>query len=324
MAKVLFISSRSLNRCENITAVYNAWDGEKVFNYMEDRSSEMLRDPNADYDLVITDEFVVESKAPVIMIHHGIAGGKTYGLQRETNSQREKDILKKCSKYTTYALASSIESIPLIAEQCGIEADRVLPFGMPRTDIYFEKSKGDCYTSLGHMVSYLFAPTYRTLWDKELQPLDVELIDSLLTDNECFVVKPHMCYKGNLDKYMGYHHVFGVSKDIQTTPFLVDCSVLVTDYSSVMHDAQVLRRPVVLFAKDKDEYLNRTGMINSYPYDYSSRFCSNEEELVEMCRDAAKRGPLPEDEQIRVKYAGLCDGHATERLVKFMHELLGE
>ncbi len=324
MSKVLFISSRSLNRCENITAVYNAWDGEKVFNYMEDRSSEMLRDPNADYDLVITDEFVIESKAPVIMIHHGIAGGKTYGLQREQNSQAEKDILAICSKYTTYALASSMDSIPLIAEQCGIPEDRVLPFGMPRTDIYYAKSKGDCYTSLGHMTSYLFAPTYRTLWDKELQPLNVELIDSLLTDNEWFAVKPHMCYKGNLDKYMGYHHVFGISKDIPTTPFLVDCDVLVTDYSSIMHDAHVLGRPVVLFAKDKDEYLEKTGMLDFYPYDYSASFCSDEEELVEMCREAVKRGPSPIEKFAREKYAGLCDGHATERLIKFMHELLGD
>ena len=75
---VLFISSRPMPRCENITAVYEAYQGEKVFDLMYERTSDILSGKkDVDYDLVVTDEIVKESKAPVIMIYHGAACGKT-------------------------------------------------------------------------------------------------------------------------------------------------------------------------------------------------------------------------------------------------------
>ena len=61
---VLFISSRPMPRCENITAVYEAYDGDKIFNRMYNRTSDILSGKkDVDYDLVVTDELVKESKA---------------------------------------------------------------------------------------------------------------------------------------------------------------------------------------------------------------------------------------------------------------------
>lgn len=314
MKKVLFISERPLGRCENITAVFEAFKGEKIFDKMHNRTSDILHDPNAEYDLVVTDELVKESRAPVMMIYHGAAGGKTYLRQRPGS-----DHLKPCSDLVKYVITSSKEMTGIAALQCGVPESFVYPLGIPRMDELIGKKKGDGKTHLTlYKRAYLYAPTYRHLNDETIPPIDLWLIDKLLTDDEIFVVKPHMVIK-NFE--MGqYGHIMYVPSAIPSAPYIMDCDVLITDYSSIMFDAHAMRKPVVLFAKDKDAYLNDPGMCLNYPDGYSSRFCEDEKTLVEILRKTDKPGV--EDYICREKTTGMCDGYATERVVDLINDIL--
>lgn len=315
---VLFISSRPMPRCENITAVYEAYQGDKIFNRMYNRTNDILSGKkDVDYDLVVTDELVKESKAPVIMIYHGAACGKTYLLQRPDNWDTPG--IKAGSKLLEYVVTSSDSAAAqtMTAKQCGVKPDKILPFGMPRLDKYVNRLRP--YKRMGY--TYLYAPTFRTLDDEKFGDIDLELMDLLLADGEKLLIKPHMIFKREMPENH-YKHIEFLSKDEPSEPYIFESDVLITDYSSIMFDAHAMGIPVVLFEKDADSYLKDPGMCMSYPNGYASRHTQYETELVSLCRSAAILGPKEEDLKCKELTVNMCDGHATERICDLIDKML--
>lgn len=307
---ILFTSDRPLYRAENIKAVYDAYDGEKMFI----RTDPWHYNPEVEskkYSLRVCDEFIFSSPGKAIMIGHGISGGKSFGLDQPNPYFRREN-----ARFLTYVISTSEATRDLVARQSGVAIGNVLPLGMPRTDAYFGRIKGDGGTILAEKRAYLFAPTWRNQHEGSFPDIDWDYLDSLLCDDEVLAVKPHMLTRHVLKKQ--YRHIVEVSSDAPSTPYLIDCDVLVTDYSSIMLDAHVLRKPVVLFEKQKG-YAESRGMYLQYPDEYASRYCTTEADLVYILRTAFE--PLEADIRCREYTASACDGHSTERVVKLIREV---
>lgn len=297
---ILFTSVRPLERAENIKAVYDAYDGDKVF---VQRSYSKPIENIEQYSLMVTDGLVEQSPGKYLWIGHGMGAGKTIGLQHPTAPFHGSELV-------TYAIASSVDIIPTVAEFCGISQDKVIPLGMPRTDAYFQADK-----PASDKKHYLYAPTFRG-WRGWHPKWDI--LDSGLFDTEVLTVKPHMVNNAAfLPRKM--RHIVEASKDIPSTPFLLETDVLVTDYSSIMFDAYVMRKPVVLFAKDKFRYLRRRGMYCQYPEWYSDFYCDNENDLLHYMRQAKW---TPHMEELRRYHAGACDGRSTKRCIELIKDML--
>lgn len=308
---VLFTSNRPLYRAENIKAVYDAYDGRKEFIQTDPwRRDDRLSSHK--YAIRVCDEFISASPGKAVMIGHAISGGKTYGLDQPNpyHNRRNAELL-------THVIASSEEMIPLVAKQSGVLESHVLPLGTPRTDAYIGARKGDGGTFLAEKRAYLFAPTFRNAGESDYPRIDWEWLDAHLTDEEIFVVKPHMVKKHMLDGH--WKHLVEVPSTDPSTPYLMDCDVLITDYSSIMFDAHVLRKPVVLFEKNKG-YVQTRGMYLEYPGGYSSRYCTDEKELLDLLRQADR--PQKEDRECLRRTASACDGHASERVARLIKEML--
>lgn len=308
---IVFASSRALERAENIKAVYDSYKGEKAFCRLDKYGSGVdIR--TGRYDLLVTDEYPSEAHSKVLMINHGITGAKLSGLLMP-----HPYITDWNSKLLTYATTSGKDMIDIVARECGIDRSRVVPTGMPRTDAYIGKHKGDGHTFLAKKRSYLFVPTFRGIYDKPMPDIDWKLIDDALSDDEVFVVKAHMltgCIVGR-----PFRHIVEIFGELPSTPYLIDSDVVITDYSSIMLDAMLLDKPVVLFGKDKS-FLETRGMNFKYPDDYSSMYCTNETDLVQIIRQAN----APDNTAIdcRNRLASACDGHATKRVLDLMESML--
>lgn len=303
---ILLTSSRDLERAENIKAVFDGYPGAKRFLQVSPSYKPPELTSHA-FSLRVTDEFIGESPGHAIMIGHGIAGGKLYGLDQPGAYHT-----KENARLLDYVVTTSIDMVDLVAKQSGVSRDQVLPLGMPRTDQYFlPRNKPEKRL-------YLYAPTFRSRKDPPAPVIDWYKIDRLLTDGEIFAWKPHMVNRSYFTQI--YKHVIRISQDAPSAPWLMDCAVLITDYSSIMFDAHVLRKPVILFDKTLG-YTKTRGMYLKYPDEYASRFCSTEEELIEICRNADK--PQEADERCRQLCAGACDGHSTERVVKLIEDITG-
>ena len=316
----LFNSARNLYRCENITAVWDAYKGSKIFKrggYVD-----LIKQDSDRYDIVITDEFV-RNKDPhqkIIMIAHGLTGGKLYGID-----QPQGQFTPECCKLVDYYITSSEYGRKFAASAAGIPIDQCLPLGMPRTDKYINKHKGDGNTILSrYKRSYLYLPTFRTRYNQPSPKIDYEYLNSLLEEDEVFVVKRHIIRKNKmLPKTLT--NICEVANNDPTYPYLFDCDVVITDFSSAVFDAYLLDKPSVLVADENDDYLTSRGMYMRYPYEYSSRAISvegNEDKFVELLRDAAHYGMTDVEYECREKTASACDGHSTERVIELVKSLL--
>ena len=187
---------------------------------------------------------------------------------------------------------------------------------MPRTDVFIGKQKGDGETILANKHSYLYVPTFR--WPEETIEfnLNYDWIDSQLTNDELFVVKAHTVGHPFLTKK--YNHIIEISSSEPSTPYLIDCDVVITEYSSIMFDGYLLNKPSVLYSPNFD-YVSRRGMYMKYPQEYSSKIATNEKQLLELLHSTNALTAI-EQECIQ-KVANKCDGHSCERICNLIKEI---
>lgn len=312
--KVLFASDRPLGRCENITAVYDAYDGPKEFV----QGVGKVVDPG-DWACIVSDEIPPprekRNRSPIIFIGHGLTGGKSYGVD-------DTPWWTDGAAHITYAICSSSAGVGIMSGQLDIDESRVLPLGMPRTDAYVGKRKGDGGTALANRRAYLYAPTFRGDRNTKLPNVNWAKLDSLLNDGEVLAVKRHMLTHQPLCG--NYRHIVELTNTDPSTPFLIDCDVLATDYSSILFDGYLLGKPSVLVTDDMDSYLASRGMYMRYPHEYGSRWLNlegREAAFVDELRRARTVGMGETESLCLDRVADACDGHSTERVIELIREV---
>lgn len=312
---VLFVSFRTLSRAENLKAIYNAYDGPKVHICTYDKN---YRDEvtSGKYDLMVIDEFPDVAPKYCIMIWHGIQGGKTIGLDQP----KQPYYYKAWAENMTYIISASTGMVETWSKCTGVPADHVLPLGMPRTDEYVGKHKGDGETRLADKRAYLYVPTFRDSGETAFPNIDWRYIDDNLYDDELFAIKAHPWYSQKQFDVTKYKHIIELPTSTPSAPYLYDADVIITDYSSIMFDAYLLDKPVVLFEKWKG-YTTTRGMYLQYPTDYCSRYATNEEDLIDMLRTSYSLRSADLDCLHTV--ADMCDGHSCERLCNLITQLNG-
>lgn len=309
---VLFMTGlgRYLDRAENLKVLYDAYKGEKVFRSMYEPGA-VNEAMSGKYDLMVIDIFPTFTTGKTIMIWHAIQGGKLIGLgQKGTYYKPE------MAQNINWIVAAGRGGKEMFHQCTGVDRDRILPLGMPRTDRYIGKRKGDGGTVLAEKKAYLYVPTFRGKMDPPFPEIDWDYIDRQLRDDEVLAVKPHPYgQKFNLDCC---RHIIELSNMELSVNYLIDCDVVITDYSSIMFDGYLLGKPAVLFEK-KPGYLQTRGMYMQYPDKYCSRYATDESDLLWQVRSA---DGLTKTERDCMEYvAGCCDGHSIERIIKLIKEV---
>jgi len=315
---VLFVSFRPLERAENLRAIYEAYTGDKVHmlssdvNYLSEVQS-------GKYNLMVTDDFPYVSPGKTIVIWHGIQGGKTIGLDQPGQPYFNHNN----TQLITYIVSAGTGMIDTWHRCTGVPIERILPLGMPRTDQYIGYKHEP-----GEKKKYLFVPTFRDKGDTKFPPIDWAYLDMILNDDEEFIVKAHPWQNDvginqlTPQPILGFRkHITYPSPALPTTSFLYDADVVITDYSSIMFDAFLLNKPVVLFEKIPG-YVDTRGMYLVYPNQYCPFMARNEIGLIEAVRDRVQHPELTLTEKYcREIVSDMCDGHACERLVNLINEI---
>ena len=320
--KVLFLSSRTLRRAENIRAVWDKCPFDKKFHQIDPHgnSEEAAHAHALGYRVIVTDEFLrrVDYKpfVKVVMIGHGIDGGKLYGLD-----QKVRYYTPEQTGLIDYWITASEMTRGFAATCADIPINRCLALGMPRTDAYVGKVKGDGGTLMaGYARAYLFAPTLRAGWEPKAPEIDWAALDAQLTDDEVMVVKRHMM-TGRPIAGEGYRHIVEIPPSEPSTPYLIDCDAVITDYSSIILDGYALGKPGVCFCPDEREYISARGMYRRYPEGYTRYPVYEQEWLIRAVREAADCGEKSTT-QFREFFAGACDGLSSVRVVDLVRSLL--
>lgn len=202
----------------------------------------------------------------LIQLWHGCGAFKTVGFSRYHKNSRL-DLSSSNHRQYDYAIVSSPEITSFYGEAFGIDEKKVLPLGCPRCDIltdetyqsnvkkdFFEK-----YPDLKNKKLLLFAPTFRGNGNGDCyyptEKFDVDKILNILGDDWAVIIKLHpynkekfSCSASNKSRMVDCY-----AWDVND--ILIVCDFLVTDYSSVIFEAALLEKPMVLFAFDVEEYI---------------------------------------------------------------------
>lgn len=318
--RALFISSRPLERASNIKAVWDAMadcDRSFTFNGMRAGTYDYTEAEHDGYDVIVTDDFIApvkdKSHVKIIDIGHGVDGfklcGKNWGgypMEKLTQI----DYLIAASDWTAY----------IRSDECYGKVEAVA-LGVPRTDAYVngEPKHSDEYEKV-----YLYVPSWRADTDGDMPRFDWHWIDHQLGDDEHLFVKRHMCSSESILGDGSYEHISEIGNDVPSEDMIMSADVVITDYSSIMADAWVANKPVVLYCPDKDSYLKKRGMYRDYPAGYASYHTHIPMNMIDTVRIAYNSGQSGLERDLKYLFASKCDGRATERVVRFIRKVADE
>ncbi|MDR2519767.1 MAG: CDP-glycerol glycerophosphotransferase family protein [Eubacteriaceae bacterium] len=243
---------------------------------------------------------------------------------------------KELGRYPNYrnddfAFVSSPEVVWAYNEAFGVGRTshaKVLPLGVSRTDIFFEKGAKEkamewmlelAPEARGKKIA-LYAPTYRGRAGSPAAPgaLDAALLERRLGREWFLAVKQHPLVKKRPGIY-GSSESFAkdISGKIPMEEALLCADCLITDYSSAVFEYSLLSRPMVFFAFDKEAYLDWRGFYYPFEEFAPGEIAASSAELADAVARADRfdKGRI---DAFREKFMSSCDGFSTERIVAFL------
>ncbi len=284
--------------------------------------------------VIVTDDYIrylrlfpLRKEQRVIQLWHACGAFKKFGLQGTTLSLG----LERATHIQYNVVSVSSEGIRQIyANAFDIDVSNVVALGVPRTDLFFNevekrKRREAIYKAhpewLGKEI-ILYAPTFRdrTGDRTKFKPeLDFGKLSDGLRENQVFIVAPHPVMKQQIVD--GEYQNIYETRDIHTLDLMFVADILITDYSSVIFEYALLKKPIVFFCYDLELY--DRGFYLPYDESLPGKMAKTQEELMECItgEDRKKLGVFYE--QFIEKYMGACDGKATERIVNLIERYMG-
>lgn len=171
----------------------------------------------------------------------------------------------------------------------------------------------------------LYAPTWRDnqfyakgKYKFDLQ-FDLDRLRDELGDNYIIVLRLHYLVAENIDLtgYEGFVFDFSYHDDIRELYLIAD--LLITDYSSVFFDYANLKRPMLFYVYDIEDYRDN---LRGFYFDFESKapgpLVKTTEEIISEINKIDQNGFMPSEvtEAFYKKFCYLEDGCASERVVK--------
>lgn len=202
----------------------------------------------------------------LIQLWHACGAFKTFGFTRLGKPGGPLQTAPTHRMYD-YAVVSSKKVARNYAEGFGVSPKNILPFGVPRTDVFFDESYKEKirerfyseYPTLKGKKIVLFAPTFRGN-GKDSAYYETERFDPVKFVEEAgedyaLIIKLHPFCKEKYtidDKYQ--NRIIDLSDKDELNDLLFATDLLITDYSSCVFEASLLDIPMLFYVYDLDEY----------------------------------------------------------------------
>lgn len=335
--RVFFYTIRADGKLlENSRMVYDALDCKKVI-FARKLPHSQLDKPKIYYYLltskvIVTDDYLRYMRAvklrpsqKLIQIWHAGGAFKSFGLDAPSKLTK-KDELDTHSQYSAVVVTGE-ECRKFFAGAFGVSEDICLPLGLPRTDkLFAEKDKMraavfERHPEFAGKKLYLFCPTFREKKGGRIKydpEINWDEMSASLDADEIFIIRRHPVMDYPLIE-KEYGNIVDLS-DESTLELTAAADVMITDYSSVSHDAALLDVPMVFYCPDHAEYEREFYL--KFPDDLPGEMVTLSAELLESIRRAKKDPPLDRIEKFRLGQVGACDGHSTERVAALIKSWL--
>lgn len=336
--QVLFVSPRADGHLEgNAKALYPFIKGKKTIC-----AKRLPHNPQTALEMteailtskvIVTDDYVkylryfpLRPEQRVIQLWHACGAFKKFG-QRGTNLSLPEDRATHAQYNLVCVSGENLRSI--YADAFDVNYNKVKALGCPRTDDYFNKhlitkTKRKIYfrhpSLIGKSV-LVYAPTFRDVGcdRNEFHPeLDFDRLSKDLLPNQVLLICPHPVMKNDIlpKKYKNIR----VMRDFSTNDYMLISDMLITDYSSVIFEYALLRKPIAFFCYDLPTY--DRGFYLNYPEDLPGDVYTNQEELTDYLTHPEKHILTNKMNSFVDKYMSACDGHSCERIANLINSYM--
>jgi CDP-glycerol glycerophosphotransferase (TagB/SpsB family) len=265
----------------------------------------------------------LKKRTALVQLWHAPGAFKRFGLSRKGLPGGPRP---GSGVHTGYALsiASSADVQPCVQEAFGMSSDRVLPLGIPKTDIYFDQAVMKRFNTevrirLGVDANHrlvLFTPTFRGNGQRSAHhEIDYPMwsrIAAVAGANVTVLIRNHPFVHESAPDSV-YPNVVDVSQGYDIEELLAAADMLVTDYSSAIFDFALLEKPMALYCPDTDSYERSRGFYFPLEHYAWGPIVDDEAKLTV----AVQRAELDMTAllAVREKFMSACDGQSTERVV---------
>lgn len=214
----------------------------------------------------------------------------------------------------------------------------MLEIGYPRNDVLFHSNtpqeKEALKKKLGLPLNkkiILYAPTWRDdqYYQKSIykfvSDMDYGQMQNRLGDEYAMIVKFHYLVKDHIDwsQYGDFIYEFNEHQDIAELYLVSD--ILITDYSSVMFDYSLLKRPMFFFAYDLENYKNN---LRGFYFDFLATapgpIVETTEELIDSIVNYDAEEWKEKYDAFSKRYNHADDGGASEKVCRLIEEKLAQ
>jgi CDP-glycerol glycerophosphotransferase len=229
-----------------------------------------------------------------------------------------------------HVLSPSRFATPILAQAFGVDPERILETGYPRTDLLARPDRDAIGREVRRRLgvaegkrTVLYAPTFRNrVFDQrgnyrlELR-LDLERLRAAIGDDTVLLFRTHPYVVDPVPSEPG-GFVCDASSYPDATELLLAADVLVTDYSSIMFDYATTGRPMLFYTYDLDA---NGGTGNRFYLDYAATvpgpIARTTDELAAALADldGVRSEYSARYDEFRKRFCDLDDGHAAERVV---------
>jgi len=202
----------------------------------------------------------------------------------------------------SYLVSPSLSFDEIFSSAFRLPKSSIIRNGYPRCDGFFidsrRKSRIKAELNAKGKKLVVYMPTHRgensdgSFINGEVQKF-VGISDYLNNNNMKVIIKPHFYEYKNITNYISDEvEVYDLSADLDIYEVLGAADILITDYSSIFIDYQMLGKKIIFYAPDLEDYLiNQRGMYFDY-CELISNYCVDIKSLVKSLSDEKQNNGL--------------------------------
>ncbi len=261
----------------------------------------------------------------IIQMWHAIGILKKFGYtilnQKEGRSLKIAKVMNMHKNYNC-VLASSEICVDGISQAYNVSPDKVKVIPLPRVDLLRSKeyiketSKAifRVYPQFKNKKNIVYVPTFRM--DNSIMNSKInDLIKSVDFDKYNLIIKLHPN-----DSIIIKNSKAIIDYKFTSFEMLCIADFIISDYSSIIFEACILKKPIIFYAFDLDEYISNRGFFIDYKNEMPGIIASDSKEVVKGIE--SNKYDYKKQTLFLKKYVNLNSKSATKNLVSLIKKHL--
>lgn len=264
-----------------------------------------------------------KKKTTVIQVWHAAGALKKFGNDAVNEGESIEDKFRH--KNYDYCIMGSDFSKKHYATAFGMDEDKILVLGSARTDLFFDEETlsrvkrefYEKYPKLKDKKIILYAPTFRGRGsDAETElHLNMKKMEEELKDlGYVLLYKPHLSAKS--EETEDSEFLINLDKEDILNKIMPVCDIFITDYSSAIIEYSVLRKPLILYVYDLDEYNDNPGFYQDFKKEVIGKRAYKTDQVIDIIKEG--NFDFSEYDKFIDTHFKYKDGKSSERIADYI------